>query len=130
LLLLNNQGIGNSILTLSPVVGELTKKYQNKVFGLQPPGPESVSETGQRAVFDYIDKDQGELVKHLSQRLWTLSLLEMLTVTLQAVGKDITQQRFERVLQSHVDLDTIFGPRLSYSGSRRVGNIGAVLKQY
>lgn len=130
LLLLNNQGIGNSILTLSPVLSELTKKYQNKVFGLQPPGPESVSETGQRAVFDYIDLDQGELVNHLSQRLWTLSLLEMLTVTLQAVGKDITQQRFERVLQSHVDLDTIFGPRLSYSGSRRVGNIGAVLKQY
>jgi hypothetical protein len=130
LLLLNNQGIGNSILTLSPVVGELTKKYQNKVFGLQPPGPESVSETGQRAVFDYIKRDQTEPVKHLSQRLWTLSLLEMLTVTLQAVGKDITQQRFERVLQSHVDLDTIYGPRLSFSGSRRVGNIGAVLKRY
>ncbi|MBL4673544.1 MAG: hypothetical protein JKX81_14890 [Arenicella sp.] len=83
-------------------------------------------------MFDYINQDQGraELVQHLSQGLWTLSLLELLTATLQAVGKYITQQRFERVLQSHVDLDTVFGPRLSYSGARRVGNNGAVLKQY
>jgi len=53
-----------------------------------------------------------------------------LTATLQTVGKNLTQERFEQELQSHLDLNTVFGPKLSYSASRRVGNIGAVLKQY
>ena len=128
---LKAHGIDNGLLTLSPATSVMPEQYQNKIFRLQPPGPESVSETGQRAVFDYINQDQGrtELAQYLPQRLWTLSLLELLTATLQTVGKDLTQERFERVLQSHVDLNTGFGPKLSYSASRRVGNIGAVLKQ-
>lgn len=129
---LKRQGINNNLLTLSSVNKGLPEEYRNKVFTLQPPGPESVSETGKRAVFDYINQDQGANmpVQHLPQRLWTLSLLELLNASLSAVGKDITQQRFELALQNQLDLDTIFGPKLSYSGARRVGNVGAVLKRY
>jgi len=127
---LKRDGMNNNLLTLSSVNNRLPEEYQNKVFTLQPPGPESVSETGKRAVFDYINQDQGANTQHLPQRLWTLSLLELLNASLSAVGKDITQQRLEQALQSHIDLDTIFGPKLSFSGSRRVGNVGAVLKRH
>ena len=65
----------------------------------------------------------------LPMRLWTLSLFQLLTTSLQQSGRDLTLTKFIDALQSKVDLQTDFGPRLSYSRSRRVGSNQVILNR-
>ena len=110
----------------------LINKYPGDVYSLRPPGLESVPISGQSVLVNYLKFDEPgqSSSKHLPAQLWTLAALSLLANSLEIAGDDITEARFEKALQQQVDFDTLFGPRLSYSASKRVGNPGVqVVKQ-
>jgi len=107
-------------------IDPLIKNYPGDVFLLRPPGLESVSKSGRTAIISYLEFDQASQIssRHLPAQLWTLAALSLLTDSLEIAGDSLTEDRFEKALQQQIDFDSSFGPRLSYSASKRVGNSG------
>ena len=127
--LLQAHGRHHKILLMNyaqSTIDPLIKKYPGDVFLLRPPGLESVSKSGRKAITSYLDFDEsGQLSsKHLPAQLWTLAALSLLASSLEIAGDNLTEDRFEKALQRQIDFDSSFGPRLSYSASKRVGNLG------
>ena len=95
--------------------------YPATVYGLSSPGPESVSNQG-RVAYTRLAQEGHFSGQYLSARLWSLTLMRLLTTALQQTGKNVTQDIFNQVLQSQLDLQTDFGPLLTYTANRRIGN--------
>ena len=109
---------------LSPQARHIAEQYPAPIFMVSPPGPQSVSVRGQHAIAE-LSPHFTESGKYLDARLWSLALMKLLVTTLEQSGRELSEHIFVNTLQSHVELETEFGPALSYSASRRVGNIGA-----
>lgn len=123
-------GILTDSLSLTATKRVAIENYPAPVYLLAPPGPESVSVAGQAYYLQLArqpDWQAGLSGEHLQARLWCLSLMKLLVTALEQSGKDLTEQIFAETLQSQVDLHTDFGPKLSYSATRRVGNSDPVL---
>jgi len=95
--------------------------YPAPLYGLSSPGPESVTTQG-RLAYARLAKEGHFSSQYLSARLWSLTLMRLLTTALQQAGKNFTHDLFKQVLQSQVDLQTDFGPLLTYTANRRIGN--------
>ncbi|MEM7258878.1 MAG: c-type cytochrome [Pseudomonadota bacterium] len=107
----------------------LVQEYNGRILVAAPPGAESVSDRG--------IKEWGELsgyyasaidARYLSARLWTLSLLKLIESALQHAGRSLTAQNFLDAVLSQVDLETGFGPALSFAAHRRIGYDDVVLQ--
>lgn len=127
--LLQSRGVHKKVLLMNYSVSPLDpsiKKYPGDVFVLRPPGLESVSDYGRTTLINYLDFDHsGRLqTNQIPARLWALAALSLLTHSLENAGDDLTEDRFEKALQQQIDFDSSFGPSLSYSASKRVGNLG------
>lgn len=127
--LLNTQGRVEKVLLMNqmePVDHPLIKQYPGDVYVLQPPGPESVSPTGRSELIELIESNDPDnrVSDYLPAKLWALAALSLLTESLESAGHDLTGSRFEKALQQQVDFDNPFGPRLSYSATKRIGSMG------
>lgn len=113
---------------MQSTIDPLIENYPGDVFLLRPPGLESISKSGRTAIISYLEFDQSSQIssRHLPAQLWTLAALSLLTGSLEVAGENLTEDRFEKALQQQIDFDSSFGPRLSYSASKRVGNLGVL----
>lgn len=114
------------LASLTPEIEKLIAAYPTDVYAIAPPGLESVSKQGRRQLSELANSFKAPK-RHLTARLWSLTLMNLLLSALQQTGKDLTEQKFLRVLQSQVDLNTDFGPLLTYSANRRIGHSGSLL---
>lgn len=105
----------------APQNQSILSAYPAPVYGLGSPGPESVSVQG-RVAYTRLAQEGNFSSQYLSARLWSLSLMRLLTGALQQTGRNVTQDKFNQVLQSQVDLQTDFGPLLTFTANRRIGN--------
>lgn len=121
-------GVLTDTVSLSTEQRAAIDDHPAPVYLLTPPGRESVLSAGRRQ-YVQLARKTGLSGEYLQPRLWALTLMELLVATLEQSGKQLTEQQFIITLQSHVDLRTDFGPPLSYSATRRVGNDDAVVIQ-
>ena len=133
--LLNHEGLNPHIVISKSALNETSFKtisrYPGRVYVADPAGMESVSKPGQSQLMELAENSEAatSFSQFLPMRLWTLSLFKLLTTSLQQSGRDLTLARFSDALQSQVDLQTDFGPALSYSRSRRVGSNLVILNR-
>ncbi len=113
-------------LSLSTTQHQAIQLYPAPVYVLTPPGPESVSAAGQTQ-YSQLASQAGWSNEQLRARLWSLALMRLLETVLEQSGKNISEQLFADTLQRQVDLQTDFGPMLSFSPTRRIGNSDAIL---
>lgn len=64
---------------------------------------------------------------YLSEQLWSLSLIQLVTETLRVAGKDLLRESFIDSLVTQYEFTPHYGPTLRFSANKKVGAMGATI---
>jgi ABC-type branched-subunit amino acid transport system substrate-binding protein/mono/diheme cytochrome c family protein len=103
---------------------DLPVSFQKRIYLSYPTLPSDQTRAGV-SEFQTLLKKRGFSVRHLPSQISALVAAKILVEGLKRSGRDLSREKFIRVLEKLYEFQTGLTPRITYGPNRRVGALGA-----